>query len=180
MVSYIIAKIISINKCSITVENNFVGYNILVNNKERFEIGKFRKIFLYKNISINSNKIVEEMFGFENYEQKELFLKLLQISGIGCKTSMQIISHGCELIKQLISNNDIEGLSKLKGISLKVAKSLCENIEHSETKSDEGNFAEAFKALLTLGYPQMDVQKALQAINTKQPDVSDIISDAIR
>ncbi|MDR0752790.1 MAG: hypothetical protein LBF02_01675 [Mycoplasmataceae bacterium] len=179
MISYIVAKIISINKCSITVENNYIGYTLMVCNKENYEVGKVKKIFLYKHLYITNNKISEELYGFIDYAEKEMFLKLLQYSGIGCKTSLQICSNGVELIKQLINEGNIEALKNLKGITLKIAKTLCEECENLD-KTKNNNISELYSALVTLGYPQEDIKKAMNSIDTKKTDISDLISDAIR
>jgi Holliday junction resolvasome RuvABC DNA-binding subunit len=62
MVSYIIGKIVSLNKKSITIESNYTGYTVFVSDPTKYETGKIKKIYLFQNLSINNtkNKILEE------------------------------------------------------------------------------------------------------------------------
>jgi Holliday junction DNA helicase RuvA len=184
MVSYIIGKVISINKKSITLENNYVGYNILVSNVERYEVGKVKKLYIYKSISINGtkNRVIEEMYGFNVYEEKEMFLKLLNVQGIGNKTAMNLLANNLNNLKDLIVNKDEEGLCGLKNITPKIAHSLIEEVEIGEGyKSNPNNqTGDLIKALKTLGYTNKEIEAAVANINTKRNELSDLISDAIK
>lgn len=67
MYSYIVGKVISINKKSITLENNYVGYVINVNGLNNFTKNKVIKLWLYKYTNItNKNSLNEEFYGFRS------------------------------------------------------------------------------------------------------------------
>lgn len=67
MYSYIVGKVISINKKSITLENNYIGYVINVNGLNNFVKNKVIKLWLYKYVNItNKNSLNEEFYGFRS------------------------------------------------------------------------------------------------------------------
>ncbi|GMO14240.1 MAG: Holliday junction branch migration protein RuvA [Mycoplasmoidaceae bacterium] len=184
MISYIIGKIIAQNKKSITIENNYIGYNVLVSNVEKYEIGKIKKIYIYKSLLISSskNKVIEELYGFDNYEEKEMFCKLLMVQGIGNKTAISICANDLTLLKSLIVDKDENSLASLKSITPKIARSLVDELDFGENyKVNNCNqTADLIKALKTLGYGNKEIESAVNNIDTNKSDLSDLISDAIK
>ncbi|MDR3249841.1 MAG: hypothetical protein LBS95_02060 [Mycoplasmataceae bacterium] len=183
MVSYIVGKIISVNKRSITLENNYFGYNIMVSKLDEYEVGKVKKIYLYKSLILNNkNKISEELFGFNEYEEKEFFLKLLSVNGIGCKTAIGICNNDVSKLKELIANKDEDGLANFKNITSKIARNIVDELELDESYvRNNNNFTdELAKALKTLGYSGKDIEKAVNHVDFNKKDLSDLISDAIK
>jgi Holliday junction DNA helicase RuvA len=182
-----IGKVVSINKKTITFENNYVGYVINVCNPESFEVNKLKKLYLYKHMATNNkNNLTEELYGFEVYEFKELFLLLIGISGIGPKTALNICSNDLNAIKQLISKRDIQGLSILNGITPKYARLIIDNLYDMFTvnSSDQTciEINKLIQALKSLGYASKDVELALKNIDmsNKNVDLSDLISQSIK
>lgn len=186
MVSYIIGKITSLNKKSITVESNWTGYVINVTNPELFELGKVRKIYLHKHTSLtNKNSVNEEYYGFVNYDQKEMFLKLLSLNGIGPKTAIQILKNDLSLIKNMILSKDVKGLSACQSINEKVARQMIDNIEISSKEGLKTNpkISELISALESLGYQKNEIEDVIsnkEIIGDTSIDLSDLVSNAIK
>ncbi len=186
MVSYIIGKITSLNKKSITVESNWTGYVINVTNSELFELGKVRKIYLHKHTSLtNKNSVNEEYYGFVNYDQKEMFLKLLSLNGIGPKTAIQILKNDLSLIKNMILSKDVKGLSACQSINEKVARQMIDNIEISSKEGLKTNpkISELISALESLGYQKNEIEDVIsnkEIIGDTSIDLSDLVSNAIK
>ncbi|MDR2636417.1 MAG: hypothetical protein LBB95_01005 [Mycoplasmataceae bacterium] len=183
MVSYIIAKIVSLNKKTITVEHNYCGYSIFVPNINEYEIGRIKKIYVYKTLSLNSskNKIIEEMYGFTNYETKELFLKLLLVQGIGCRTAINICNNDIPTLKQLINNREEDALLKLNGITPKILKQMLETIAFDDAgPTITSTTPDLVRALKTLGYGKKDIENAINNIDISKQDLSELIADAIK
>jgi Holliday junction DNA helicase RuvA len=180
-----IGKVISVNKKSITFENNYVGYVILTAQPDKFEVGRIVKLFLYKHTTSNiKNHIIEEMYGFQHYETKELFLNLINIQGIGPKTAINICKHDINLLKNLIVTKNIDALSQLTYISSKFARLIIENINdlYEGNNTNNANFDDLIKALKSLGYQNNEINYALSNINPSKADgdLSDLISRAIK
>jgi Holliday junction DNA helicase RuvA len=189
MYSYIIGKITSLNKRSVTVESNYFGYHIFVPKTEVFEVGKVNKIYIVKNLSLNNNKnrITEEMYGFLKYEEKEFFLKLLNVTGIGYKTAINICFNDIAQVKNLISAKSQDALGALPGITPKIAKNLIDEIFFSEGDNLGNNpqseiiISQLIRALSSLGYEKKEINFALQNISYKEnAELSDLISEAIK
>jgi Holliday junction DNA helicase RuvA len=182
-----VGKIISINKKTITVENNYVGYVINVTKPDKFEINKIKKLYLYKHMSTNNkNNLIEELYGFEQYEYKELFLLLININGIGPKTALNVCGNDINTLKQLITQRDIQSLSILDGITPKYARlivdNLCDVFANNNAEQKGIDLSKLVQALKSLGYGAKDIELALKHINVnnKDADLSDLISQSIK
>jgi Holliday junction DNA helicase RuvA len=182
-----VGKIVSINKKTVTVENNYVGYVINVPKPDAFEANKIKKFYLYKHMSTNNkNNLIEELYGFEQYDCKELFLHLININGIGPKTALNVCSNDIVTVKQLINKRDIQSLSVLEGITPKYARLIVDNLcdvftdnKDAGTTADLGKLAQALKSL---GYAAKDIEFAIKHIelNNGLLDLSDLISQSIK
>jgi Holliday junction DNA helicase RuvA len=182
-----VGKVISINKKTITLENNYVGYVINVTKPDNFEVNKIKKLYLYKHMSTNNkNNLIEELYGFELYEYKELFLLLIAINGIGPKTALNVCSNDIMTLKQLITQRDIQSLSILDGITPKYARLIVDNLcDVFTTRNMEQKGVDVSKlvqALKSLGYATKDIELAIKHINVnnKDMDLSDLISQSIK
>ncbi len=185
MMSYLYGKIVTINKKSIVVENNYTGWYILVADPSCFELNKYSRVYIFKHLCQNNkNNYIEEVVGFKTYQEKNFFMDLISIQGIGVKTALHILENGLEMLKILIAKNDIEGLNSLPGINSKVAINLCNSLASKciDNNSDKMPLIpELINALKTLGYNQKEIDYALGKIRSNNnEDVSIMISEAIR
>jgi Holliday junction DNA helicase RuvA len=186
MYSYMIGKVIATNKKTITFENNYIGYVIYVSDPTKFEINKIKKLYLYKQLSFgNKNNVLEEIYGFERYETKNLFMNLLQINGVGPKTAINICRNDSQLVQTLIAKHDYEGLCALENITPKFARlmveHLCETYKIDE-KEQSMDISSLTRALKSLGYKNEEIEYAIKNIDSSknQVELSDLISQAIK
>jgi Holliday junction DNA helicase RuvA len=186
MYSYFIGKIVKLNKKTITFENNYIGYLINVSNINKFEEGKVKKLFILKNMTLGrNNHIVEELYGFENYEEKELFIQLLNIPSVGVKTAMLILDNDLNLLKTFVSNGDVGGLCSLNNITPKLATSLASELKCGNSISDKSSiYCDLNKALNSLGYDKNSITNSIKTLegdlNNSKLELSDLIAKAIR
>jgi Holliday junction DNA helicase RuvA subunit len=178
-----VGKIIAKNNKNVIVENNYFGYIVNVANPDSYEIGKVKKILLYKSLMLNNkSRVVEELYGFNTSEEKEFFTNLIQINGIGNKIAIQICNHDIDLLKNFIFEKNIEGMVDI-GISRKIATIISEEFKriNYETKKTFPQNADLTSALKSLGYGKNEIEYVLSKSNFKEgADVSDLISDAIK
>ncbi|MDR2567876.1 MAG: hypothetical protein LBC44_01045 [Mycoplasmataceae bacterium] len=183
MYSYIVGKIISLNKKTITFENNFLGYSIFVPDASKFEIGQIKKLYVYKNISMTTkSKIVEEMYGFGSYDEKDFFLQLLNVTGVGPKNAVAICKNDITVLKNIISAKDAEALVTL-GITPKIAKAIIDEIkiEFPKESKEYVVYTRVAESLKSLGYEAKDIEFALRTIQINESDdISENIARAIR
>ena len=100
MYSYIKGLIVDIQSDHIVLENNGIGYLVYVSNPYAFSKGKEVVVYLYQ--QVKEDGIL--LYGFNLKEEKDLFLKLISVKGIGCKSACTMLASGdvdgiCEAIE---------------------------------------------------------------------------------
>ena len=155
-----------INSISIVLENNGIGYLINVASPYSFEIGKEEKIYLYQHIREDENSL----YGFKTKDEKELFLKLINVKGLGPKMAMPILATGSiDGIKDAIERENILYLKKFPKIGEKVARQIILDLKGkliaSENVVNTKQNDELIEALKGLGYKQADINKIIPSIN---------------
>ena len=118
MISYIIGEIKHIGEDNFVIENNNIGYfiNSSFNTIKTLEINNEFKIFTKMNVREDDISL----FGFSSKDELEVFELLTSVSTIGPKNAIAILSTlNVDKIKLAIVNNDIDTLTKAKGIGKK-------------------------------------------------------------
>ena len=179
MYNYIIGKITVIDSDSITLENNGIGYLIHTPNPYAFKEGEEYKVYLYQQIKEDEHLL----FGFKSIGEKELFLKLINVKGLGPKMALPIIAMGSITgIADAINRENILYLKKFPKIGDELARQMILDLkgklqitgESTESVSDE-----VYDALLALGYKDRDVKNVIGRVN-KENSVEEQIKEALR
>jgi Holliday junction DNA helicase RuvA len=134
-----------------------------------------------------------DIFGFSEYEDKILFVQLLDVSGIGANTARLMLNgHSYSEIRRAIISEDERTLSGIKGIGPKTAKRLILELKDKMLKGSDADVPilkaenkikeDALIALITLGYQRNNVMKILNTIESKADvkSVEDFIKLALR
>lgn len=168
MYGYIKGKITEVNSRYIIIENNDIGYMIYVPNPYSYQLNNDYTIFIYTCVREEEYTL----YGFKDREQKELFLKLISVKGLGPKMALPIIATGTlESIAEAIENNNINYLKKFPKIGDKVAKQMVLDLKGKLNTIHTGLFAkedlsdELMEVLLGLGYKQGDIKRVLSKVN---------------
>jgi Holliday junction DNA helicase RuvA len=142
--------------------------------------------FLFVQTVVREDAI--SLFGFHNKDEKDLFLLLVTVSGIGPRLALTILSGiGVDELCQAITAKDLSRLTALPGIGKKTAQRLC--VELAEKVGGLSGFiaaeigsrpavpagepdamADAVSALVNLGYPQATAWQALRAVESQLPE----------
>lgn len=179
MYNYIIGKITVVDSDSITLENNGIGYLIHTPNPYAFKEDEEYKVYLYQQIKEDEHLL----FGFKSIGEKELFLKLINVKGLGPKMALPIIAMGSITgIADAINRENILYLKKFPKIGDKLARQMILDLkgklqitgESTESVSDE-----VYDALLALGYKDRDVKNVIGRVN-KENSVEEQIKEALR
>lgn len=124
MIAALRGAVIFQNAEQVVIDVNGVGYEVSVTRALLEEISKNNqqvKILVYTDVKENSISL----FGFKNTLEKEVFLLLKKVKGIGSKTAMGVISSvGAETVLNCIGQNDISRLKSVPGIGGKTAERL--------------------------------------------------------
>ena len=90
MYDYIKGTVTNIRTNAIVLDCNGVGYLIYVSNPYAFELGNDYKVYVYQQIQEDEHLL----YGFKTIEEKDLFLKLISVKGLGCKMALPILAVG--------------------------------------------------------------------------------------
>ncbi|MBR1937068.1 MAG: Holliday junction branch migration protein RuvA [Bacilli bacterium] len=183
MYDYIKGAVTSIKNNAIVLDNNGVGYLIRVSNPYSFEIGKDYKVFVYQQITEDEHAL----YGFKTIEEKELFLKLISVKGLGCKMALPILAVGSTTgIMDAIERENILYLKKFPKIGDKLAKQIVldlkgklEFIGVGITDDVVETENELKEVLIGLGYKEKEIKPVLARVNTSL-SIEDQVKDALK
>ena len=164
MYSYIIGIVKLYENNCIVLENNNIGYLINVSNPYNYKIDDEVKVFLYNHIKEDENSL----YGFKTLEEKDLFVKLINVKGIGPKMAIPLVAGDINNIYNAINNGDVKYLTKFPKIGEKVAKQIILDLKGKLTINNETEFTsskELIEVLESLGYKSVDIKKILNKID---------------
>ena len=173
MISYIEGKLIEKTPTYAVIDCAGVGYslNISLNTYSKITDDKICKLYAYLSIKEDSHTL----FGFYEQSEKQLFLHLISVSGVGAGTARMILSSLTPPeIHAAIASGNVAALQKIKGIGLKSAQRIIVDLKDkfvkeglvAEISSPANNKVkeEALSALLMLGFAKNTAEKALERV----------------
>lgn len=180
MYSYIKGIVVGYDGNYIILDNNNIGYSIFVSNPYSFKLNEECKVFLYNHIKEDENSL----YGFKTLEEKNLFLKLINVKGLGPKMALPILATGSiSGIIDAINRENILYLKKFPKIGDKVAKQIVLDLkgklESSEEIAIDESDDDVVLALVALGYKNVEIKKILPKLN-KEDSVEDKIKEALK
>ena len=183
MYDYIIGKITYIKNNSIVVDNSGIGYLVYVSNPYSFEINNEYKVFIYQHITEDENTL----YGFKSIEEKDLFLKLISVKGLGCKMALPILAVGeINGIMDAIERENILYLKKFPKIGDKLARQMILDLKGKldfigvGISDDQINTENELKeVLLGLGYKEKEIIPVLAKVDTSL-SIEGQVKDALK
>ena len=176
MYSYIKGLIVDIQSDHIVLENNGIGYLIYVSNPYAFSKGKEVVVYLYQ--QVKEDGIL--LYGFNLKEEKDLFLKLISVKGIGCK---MLASGDVEGICEAIESGNMTYLKKIPGIGPKAAGQIILDLQGKVTATKQTvvnqELEEAMEVLIALGYKQSEVDKVVKKLTDENLDTNGYVKKAL-
>ena len=165
MFNYIKGVVTDVTGNYVVLENNNIGYEINVGNPYSFEVGNTYTIYTYNKVGEDENSL----YGFKTKDEKELFLKLISVKGVGPKMALPMLATGSiSGIMDAIERENILYLKKFPKIGDKVAKQMCLDLKGKFGKVEgveSGNLEELVEVLESLGYKSGDIKRVLPQIN---------------
>ena len=183
MYDYIIGKITYIKNNAVVVDNNGIGYLVYVSNPYSFEINNEYKVYIYQHITEDENTL----YGFKTIEEKDLFLKLISVKGLGCKMALPILAVGeINGIMDAIERENILYLKKFPKIGDKLARQMILDLKGKlefigvGISDDQINVENELKeVLLGLGYKEKEIVPVLAKVDTSLP-IEGQVKDALK
>jgi len=136
------------------------------------------KIYIYNHIREDENSL----YGFKDIEERDLFLKLIEVKGLGPKMALPMLATGSiSGIIDAINRENILYLKKFPKIGDKVARQIILDLKgkvHTDTEVEVENNDDVVLALTALGYKSSDISKVLPKINNDS--VENMIKEALK
>lgn len=182
MISYIEGHISELNPALITLEVNGIGYSLLISlNTYTAFAGKEKAKLFIESVFVRDDN--PRYYGFYTIDERDLFRKLISVSGVGGSSAMLMLSSLAPAeIAGAINTANVALLKSIKGIGEKTAQRIVVDLKGKLGKHEGGisqiltpsynkNRDEALMALTTLGFPRATAEKALEK-SLKQLGVS--------
>ncbi|WP_243342984.1 Holliday junction branch migration protein RuvA [Anaerococcus sp. AGMB09787] len=193
MISYIIGTVRDIREDSLVVENNNIGYLVhaSLSTLSNLEINNEYKIYTYMNVREDDLSL----FGFISKEELEMFIMLIGVSSIGPKVALGILSSlSVNDIKTAIVNNDINKLTKAKGVGKKSASRIILELVDTvkkmtftlsaptqvEPTSNDDDLSVAKEALVNLGYQKNDIGRVLGELRGLDLSLEELVKESLK
>lgn len=191
MYNYIKGTLVAVDTGKVVLENNGIGYELGVSGNtlaDAREIGSEMKLYTYLYV----REDVFALYGFSRAEEKTLFLRLIEISGVGPKLAMQILGgYDLNTLTVAIATGDVKTLSKIKGLGKKTAELIVLNlreqvaVDMTDAATEIGgaldeDVSDAIFALVSLGVSNTEAVKAVQTAAKTAKGVQELISQALK
>ena len=164
----------------IVLENNNIGYQIFVANPYSYELNQEYQVFIYNHIREEE----QSLYGFKSKEEKDLFLRLINVKGIGPKMALPMLATGSVSgIIDAIDRENILYLTKFPKIGDKAARQIILDLKGKlsidSTTNNNESFDELFSVLTSLGYKNNDIKRVVKQIDSSLA-IEDQVKEALK
>lgn len=182
MYEYLNGELAHILPTAIVVDVHGVGYQVVFANPYRLQDS------LKKQIKVLVQQVVREdsitLYGFISNEERELFQRLISVSGIGPKSAMSILANDdTEGFVNAVESGNVTYLTKFPGVGKKTAQQIIldlkgkfEVLPEEATKAvvstNQATLEEAKEALLGLGYSAKEITKIWKSLEVAAPSTT--------
>lgn len=182
MYDYIKGNVAELTPTYVVLDNHGVGYmiNISLNSFNALQHQEdVVKVYVYEAMREDAHLL----YGFTERRERELFLLLISVSGVGANTARMILSSLTPSdLEQTIASENVGILKSVKGIGAKTAERIIVDLKDkiklsTDTLLDKSQvtsevFDEAMSALVMLGFTKQMSQKALKKLFTAEPTIT--------
>jgi holliday junction DNA helicase RuvA len=182
LINYIKGHITFRNPAHVVIEANGVGYGLLISLQTSSKLSNQKEALLFiESVYVRDDN--PRFYGFYDEEERDLFRKLISVSGVGGGSAMLMLSSlSAAEIAGAINTANVTMLKSIKGIGDKTAQRIVVDLKGKMGKHEGGisqilgnsynkNRDEALLALVTLGFPKAAAERALEKA-IKQQGVS--------
>jgi Holliday junction DNA helicase RuvA len=179
----------------VIVETGGIGFEVLISGRTFEKLpgkGEVVELDIYTHVREDEIRLV----GFFDSDDKEIFLKLLSVSGISIKIALSALTiYGYQELKQIIASRDADMVKRVPGIGKKLAERLIlelkDKFDEEEMIANEAaghalkgdKLFEVRQALKTLGYDSREINKALAKLKPEDVEdskIEDILKKALK
>ncbi len=189
MISYLRGVVTRRNPPELDIEVGGVGYQVLATMSAFDKLPPSdQEVVLHTLLVVRED--AQTLYGFADAAERQMFCRLMRISGIGAKTALAILSALPETRLRLhVSRGDVDALVKVPGIGKKTAQRLLlelrdmlgERVLSSEAEDDTPSpIGDAVRALINLGWKPAEAQRMVAAVESDELSTEDLIRQALQ
>ncbi len=172
MIAYLKGKVIAKPNNYLIIETAGVGYQVFAGENFLAEIktGSEQELYIHHRVREDAN----DLYGFKDLEDLNLFELLLSVSGVGPKSALAVLSlASSDDIKEAIVRGDASLLTKVSGIGKKTAERLVLELKNKVMRVSSGTnlvgggtnvLGDELDALMSLGYAMNEAREALNKV----------------
>ncbi len=184
MLHYLKGRLIEKSPVHAVIDVGGVAYFLNISLNTFGRIGAEENLLLYTHFSINSNDFSLNLYGFADENERDVFRKLISVSGIGPNTARMVLSgSSTDEVRHMILTRDVAGFKRIKGIGEKTAERIIVDLHDKISKGSEATLEkissshntqknEALAALTSLGLERNKTEKLIDKLSLQQPGIS--------
>ena len=189
MIDSISGKIFKKEPTMLFIQNGGIVFNVSICLRDYEKLPKEgESVFIFTYLNVKENLM--ELYGFLDLERRSLFSNLIDVSGIGPRTAINLLSNASvSSFKENILSEDVKSLSLIPGIGPKTAKRIILDIKEkissipiSQNNIDNSkvdfSYDDIYTALSSLGYKKSQIDKAVKKLNDEgsyEGDIENVI-----
>jgi len=184
MISYLIGKPI-VEKDSLTIITGGVGYAVRVNDKVMREAQQKTELELHIYTHVREDLI--ELYGFETRHEREVFLLLIDVSGVGPKTALSILNYGAQQIIDAVQEADVSVFSAVPRVGKKLAQKIIidlrtklGSLKELDLNPASPKHEEVSLALQSLGFDEKSIYQTLRVVDIENMTTAEAIKRSLR
>lgn len=194
MIGYLKGKVIDISAETAIISVGGVGYEVFCSGAAFSKMAQGAECEIYTYLQVSEQNGVQ-LFGFADRTEKNMFMRLISVSGVGCKTALAVLT--CMDVNQVavaIATGDSKALSRVKGLGKKTAERLILELKDSVSApvstggetvgavvNTRGGNEDSVVALMSLGFTRAESENAVsKAVASGAKTVEEIIMIALK
>lgn len=169
MYAFIEGIIDEIRPSYLVIENQGIGYLVISPNPYTYRVGEMVRIYIHHYV----REDLDNLYGFRSRESKDLFIRLIGVSGIGPKSALSILAtDAINDIILAIEEGNVKYLTKFPGIGMKSAQQIILDLKgklvDDDTELLPSGSSDVEAALSALGYSKVEIKKVMKKIDQEQ------------
>ena len=184
MIAQLRGQLITRTDKYLVLDVNGVGYKVYITGDD-LALSTEKNLTLFTHLAVRENAL--DLYGFSQMESLEMFELLLNVSGVGPKTALGILSVAAvPSLRKAIATGEIGHLTKVSGLGAKIANKIVLELKGKVKAGDHSNDVgmkeeiDSMLALQALGYSERESREALSAVDKKITATNARIKEAIK
>lgn len=191
MFDYVSGTIAALGQNLCVIDTHGIGWSLMISTKSAARLSgqKEGKLYTYLNMG-SSDRATMELFGFASVKERDFFLMLISVSGIGPRAAMAILSAlDPEELAMCVLSGDAKALTAAQGVGMKGAQKIILELKDKIAKTTSSAplssaaassapaslVSEAVNALVVLGYQPAVAAQVVRKVADKATDLQDLI-----